>query len=249
LPAKLLPDSIFREPNDFEIVNLPAGGGVSNPFGDRLHPVAVSSLSLTFFRSGSMSVLRRLSPLGLALLLLVGVSCSAGDSTGPISSDQQQPAPSFGLIGDLTGSLTNTVGDLTGTVVGTLGSVTDLLTCSPLPYDSETQTVGPDGGVITVGRNSLAIPSGALSQPVQITAEQIRGKTNSVRFSPEGLRFQKPAVLTMNYENCALVLVQKRIVYTDEQLKILEVLRSLDLFRARAVSAPIDHFSRYAIAY
>ena len=77
----------------------------------------------------------------------------------------------------------------------------------------------------------------------------MRGKTNSVRFSPEGLRFQKPAVLTMNYQNCALVLLQKKIVYTDEQLKVLEVLRSLDLFRSRTVSAPIDHFSRYAVAY
>src|SRR3954469_10182994 len=195
-----------------------------------------------------MSVLRRLSPFGLALLLLVGVSCTAGDTTGPVSNDQQ-PAPSFGLIGDLTGGLTNTVGDLTGAVVGTLGSVTDLLSCSPLPYDSDTETIGPEGGVITVGRNSLVVPRGALTERVRITAEQVRGKTNSVRFSPEGLQFQQPAVLTMNYENCALVLLQKRIVYTDEQLKVLEVLRSLDLFRARTVSAPIDHFSRYAVAY
>ena len=28
----------------------------------------------------------------------------------------------------------------------------------------------------------------------------------------------------MNYENCALVLLQKKIVYTDEQLKVLEML-------------------------
>jgi hypothetical protein len=38
-------------------------------------------------------------------------------------------------------------------------------------------------------------------------------------------------------------------VYTDENLKILEVLRSLDLFGKRTVTAPIDHFSRYAVAY
>ena len=195
-----------------------------------------------------MRVLRRFSPFGLALLLLVGVSCTAGDTTGPVSNDQQ-PAPSFGLIGDLTGGLTNTVGDLTGSLVGTLGSVTDLLTCSAQPYDSDSETIGPEGGIITVGKHSLVIPRGALSEPVTITAEQISGKTNSVRFSPEGLHFQQPAYLTINYENCALVLVQKRIVYTDEQLKVLQVLRSLDLFRARSVSAPIDHFSRYAVAY
>jgi hypothetical protein len=76
------------------------------------------------------------------------------------------------------------------------------------------------------------------------------GVLNSVRFSPEGLRFEKPAVLTMTYDNCALVLLQKKIVYTDEKLKILEVLtNSIDLFRKKSVQAEIDHFSRYALAY
>jgi hypothetical protein len=196
-----------------------------------------------------MSSLRRLSSISLVLLLLVGVGCTSTDTlTAPASTDQQA-APSFGLIGDLTGGLTNTVGDLTNTVVGTLGAVTDLLTCSPLPYDTESETIGPEGGFISVGRNSLFIPRGALTGRVRITAEQVRGTTNSVRFGPEGLQFEKPAVLTMNYDNCVLVLVQKKIVYTDEQLKVLEVLRSLDLFRAKVVSAQIDHFSRYAVAY
>jgi hypothetical protein len=53
----------------------------------------------------------------------------------------------------------------------------------------------------------------------------------------------------MNYRNCLVVLLKKKIVYTDESLKVLEVLRSLDLFGSRTVSAPIDHFSRYAVAY
>jgi hypothetical protein len=103
--------------------------------------------------------------------------------------------------------------------------------------------------VLKVGSHSLVIPKDALSRNVAITAEQIRGSTNSIRFSPEGLQFQKPAVLTMDYQNCALVLLQKKIVYTTEKLKILEVLTSLDLFKKKWVSAPIDHFSRYAVAY
>ena len=198
-----------------------------------------------------MSWTRRLSVIGFSLLLFAGVSCTSSDTalTEAPLVESDQPQPQFGLIGDLTGGLTNTVGDLTNTVVGTVGSVTDLLTCSALPYDSDSETIGPEGGLITVGRNSLFIPRGALTERVRITAEQVPGKTNSVRFGPEGLQFQKPAVLTMNYENCALVLLQKKIVYTDEQLKVREVLRSLDLFRSRTVSAPIDHFSRYAVAY
>jgi hypothetical protein len=181
-----------------------------------------------------------LSALALVVLLFTGVSCSP-TATGPTEAPAaagQQPDASLGIIGDLTNS-----------VVGTLGSVTDVLLCSPQPYASTTKTIGPDGGLITVGTHSLFIPPRALKTDVTITAEQVRGSTNSIRFSPEGLEFQYPAALTMRYDNCALVLLQKKIVYTDEKLKVLEVLRSLDLFRSKSVSAPIHHFSRYAVAY
>lgn len=197
-----------------------------------------------------MSWIRRFAPLGLALLLTMGVGCTSSDgSTEALGPSTEQQSPSYGLIGDLTDGLTDLTSDLTGTVVGTLGGVTDLLTCSAQPYAVTRQSIGPNGGVIRVGSHTLNIPGNAVSGTVLITAEQIPGKTNSVRFSPEGLQFEKPATLTMSYQNCALVLLQKKIVYTDEKLKILEVLGSLDLFRSRTVSAPVDHFSRYAVAY
>jgi hypothetical protein len=198
-----------------------------------------------------MRWLRRSPLFVLALLLAAGVSCTSTDTLteAPVASSTDQPSPQFGLIGDLTGGLTNTVGDVTNTVVGTLGSITDLLTCSPQPYAITSTTIGPKGGTIKVGTHQLDIPKGALEHTVKITAEQIRGSTNSVRFSPEGLHFDTPAELTMSYENCALVLLQKKIVYTTENLKILEVLSSLDLFKKKTVSAPIDHFSRYAVAW
>ncbi len=53
----------------------------------------------------------------------------------------------------------------------------------------------------------------------------------------------------MSYENCLIALPTKRIVYTNESLKVLELLKSLDLRLQRNVAAPIDHFSRYAVAY
>jgi hypothetical protein len=194
-----------------------------------------------------MSMVRRLSPIGLALLLLVGVSCTASDTTltEPHVPANQQAAPSLDLIGDLT----NTVGSVTGSVVGTLGSVTDLLTCSAQRYTKVTQTIGPSGGTIKVGSHVLIIPQNALAQPVKITAEQMSGSTNSVRFSPEGLHFQRPAVLTMSYKNCAINLLKKKIVYTDERLSILQLLFSLDYPKYDYVTSPIDHFSRYAVAY
>ncbi len=84
---------------------------------------------------------------------------------------------------------------------------------------------------------------------MRITTEQMPGKVNSVRFSSEGLRFARPATLSMGYRNCSLVLLPKRIVYTNELLKVLDILRTQDLLGPKTVTAPIDHFSRYAVAY
>ncbi|MEO8089809.1 MAG: hypothetical protein ABI703_05905 [Gemmatimonadales bacterium] len=180
----------------------------------------------------------------IVLALLAGVSCTAGDSPmGPVAQSVQQQ-PSY-LLGDLLGG----VGDVVDGTVGTVLGVTDLLVCSSEPYAITRKTIDKDGGTIQVGNHTLVIPRGALKKKTTITAEQVSGRTNSVRFSPEGLRFEKPSSLTMSYKNCLVVLLQKHIVYTDEKLNILEILRSLDLFGQKTVSAPIDHFSRYAVAY
>ena len=70
-----------------------------------------------------------------------------------------------------------------------------------------------------------------------------------MRLSPEGLTFAVPAELTMSYENCTEVMLPKRIAYTTELLKVLELLPSRDKVQSRAVTSPLDHFSRYAVAY
>jgi hypothetical protein len=112
-----------------------------------------------------------------------------------------------------------------------------------------TKVVGPKGAKIKVGSHSLEIPAGALSQDVTIVAEQVTDATNSVRFSPEGLTFAQPAVLTMSYDNCVSTAAPKSIVYTTERLNILEQLRSDDRAQTKSVVSPMEHFSRYAVAY
>jgi hypothetical protein len=183
---------------------------------------------------------RRFVALGLFAALTLGTGCTSSESpVGPSAAAPTQ-APEL-LLGGLGSTL--------GSTVSKVLSITDLLTCSSLPYATTTRTIGRDGGTVVVGQYSLKIPAGALKSNVQIRAEQMSGKVNSVRFSPEGLKFATPATLTMGYQNCALVLLPKRIVYTSELLKVLEVLRTLDLLGPKAVTAPIDHFSRYAVAY
>jgi hypothetical protein len=183
----------------------------------------------------------------LVLALSAGISCTAADSPMGPQVSEQTAQPSYLLDGLLSGD--GLVGDVVNGAVGTVLGVTDLLVCKSEPYAVREATIGSDGGTIKVGNHTLVIPRGALKKKTRITAEQMRGRTNSIRFSPAGLEFQRSASLTMSYKNCLLVLVQKKIVYTDEKLRILEVLRSLDLFGKRTVTAPIDHFSRYAVAY
>jgi hypothetical protein len=187
----------------------------------------------------------------LAFVLSAGVSCTTATEPTAISEAQPVAQPAY-LLGDLLGGVGDVVGgvvDLAGGVIGGLLKITGLLTCQEQRYDVTYQTIGPRGGTIRVGEHSLVIPKNALRRNVRIKAEQMRGPTNSVRFSPEGLQFEKQATLALNYQNCQNVEVPKTVVYTTERFEVLEILRSLDLLRLRIITAPIDHFSRYAVAY
>lgn len=182
---------------------------------------------------------------------LLAVSACSDSPTGPSTSETADP---------LLGSLLQPLEPITDPLLEPLAPVTDplielvdatlqLLTCSSLPYERTSARIGRDGGTIVVGNHRLQIPRGALKRTVTITAEQMPGRVNSVRFGPEGLHFEKPATLTMSYSNCIELLAPKQIVYTDEELTILELLKSRDINRRQTVTAPVDHFSRYAVAW
>jgi hypothetical protein len=124
-----------------------------------------------------------------------------------------------------------------------------LVLCEPQQYVSATKRIGPEGGSVRFGKHRLEIPRGALTSRVTIRAEQVTGFVNSVRLSPEGLRFAKPARLTLEYDNCASTQLSKRVAYTDELLRVLEMPVSEDYPKYEYVTGEIDHFSRYAVAY
>lgn len=165
--------------------------------------------------------------LALAIAVAILAGCSGRpDLTGP----DQDMAPSHLLSGTVQGAL---------------------LSCLPMPYQMASSTIGSAGGTVQVGPHTLVIPRGALKRSTRITAEIPGDGYSSVRFGPEGLRFAKSASLTLSYAHCQGlgVLLPKKIAYTTELLSILEILRSTDDVQARTVSAPLDHFSRYAVAY
>jgi hypothetical protein len=169
-----------------------------------------------------------------ALLALVAAatSCSPDSITGPAPEAQPEAQP--GLLDGLIG-----------------GVVDELLTCQVAETQSTTQTVGPLGGTIFVGRHSVTIPYGALTQNVEITATAPAGSHVELALAPHGLQFERRVTLRMSYADCGLVnSLLLKIAYVDPQtLSILEVLPSFpDLFRQRVVGTT-DHFSSYMLAY
>ena len=180
---------------------------------------------------------RKLTALVLAVVLAAGVSCTSDNALGPsepsapaqMTSDDQQSL--------LLGGIINSVKNL------------QLLSCSAQPNVVVTKVVGTAGGTIVVGTHQLVIPAGALARNYTIRAEQVTGRVNSVRFAPEGLQFAKPARLTLSYANCSPLLLLKRVVYTNELLRILELIPSLDNLKTKTVTGDIRHFSRYAVAW
>lgn len=191
----------------------------------------------------------------LAVTLVVGAAaCTSDIATAPTaapSATVQSPeiAPS------LTGLPLLTNGSIIGGVTGTLNDLLRLgyVRCTPQPEARAQASIGIGGGTIRAGRHTLTIPAGALSQTVTITMVAPSDSIVGVVFGPEGLTFNRsrPATLTLDYSNCggSLLNLNKRIVYSDDLLNILEILSSLDDLGSSKVSAPIKHFSRYAVHY
>jgi hypothetical protein len=135
-----------------------------------------------------------------------------------------------------------------------------LVSCRPLPYDSVTRTIGPAGGFIEVGHNWLVVPRGALSAPMTITAVAPSDTVAMVRFQPEGLHFQKSALLVLAYDNCRIPpRVTPRIALVTDAFKVVEFVTPVDVppddhrFKKahanRQVIGELQHFSNYAVAW
>ena len=125
-----------------------------------------------------------------------------------------------------------------------------LLGCRPLPYSSATASIGPAGGELRLGPHRLSVPQGALAAPTVITGHTLGTAVVLVRLEPSGLRFARPARLTLSYAHCGLppLLGTPAIVQVDDALRLLEVLPS-QLLPGRQIAAPLEHFSNYAVAW
>ncbi len=163
----------------------------------------------------------------VAALVAVTVSCGIDRAAAP---DPTLAGPEFGALG-----------------------LSKLLKCSATPAATISLRVNQAGGTLKVGKHKLVIPAGALNRSTLITMSMEADTTNSVQLQPEGLVFNagKPAVLTLNYDNCPLPasILPRRVAYTTDGLRILQLLPSVDDKLSKKVSTNLEHFSRYAVAW
>ncbi len=114
--------------------------------------------------------------------------------------------------------------------------------------------------MLEVRHNWLVVPQGALKDTVSITAVAPSDTLALIRFQPEGLRFQKTAILVVAYDNCGVKRsVTPRIAHVTDRLDVIEFLpvaASPDDPRLKKahgghqrVVGELQHFSNYAVAW
>lgn len=109
--------------------------------------------------------------------------------------------------------------------------------------------IGPKGGTLDLGEgNTVYFPPGALHTDTAIVAHIPAGNTARVFFTPEGLHFPVPAVVTLNYSACITPSSLLAIVYLQADT-VSEVEPTITNPTSQTVTATINHFSSYAVAY
>ncbi|MEP7088155.1 MAG: hypothetical protein ABI884_12695 [Gemmatimonadota bacterium] len=119
-----------------------------------------------------------------------------------------------------------------------------------IPHDVQvSKRIGPLGGTLDLGdNNTVYFPPGALLTDTTITALVPAGNTARVFFTPEGLRFPVAAIVTLNVSPCITPTALLSVVYLQADT-VSEVRPTVNNPNASTVSAKIEHFSSYAVAY
>lgn len=150
-----------------------------------------------------------------------------------------------------------------------------LASCVPESAATVTAVIGKDGGSISVGHHTLVVPRRSLKDDVAITMQITGDSLSDVVFLPEGLKFKKskPAMLTLSYDGCSFGAPAPSrsshgnddddnsghgnhhapettgVVYLSSASQILEFRPSTIDSTAMTVTAELEHFSRYAVAW
>jgi hypothetical protein len=164
-----------------------------------------------------------------AILIVVAllIACGTGDVVSPSPQlNAQRRGEQFGLSAMMPGRL---------------------VACEQRIAAADSALIGPSGGTLRVGNNELVVPPGALTENVLLRGEVPADTVASIRLSPEGLVFRRPAGLVLDAAGCANPGEAAKVLYLDDADNVLEEIDAYYDPSWKRVAAPINHFSRYAL--
>lgn len=163
------------------------------------------------------------------LIVTVGIACSAPSITDATSHEQAVRQGSLGAP--------------------------NLIECPVNGASSNTATIGPLGGLVSVGGTSISVPAGALLSPVSITVTVPESNLMEIDISVSGTQhfvFEQPVVVTLSYSRCNRNDIDATPLsawYIDSGTKApLEPMGGVDNKLLRTVTFVTPHLSGYAIA-
>ena len=182
---------------------------------------------------------------------LLAIAACANEVTSP--PRRVLPAASAGSRGaeNRSDRATERMGVVPGLVIGPAqNQQATIVACTSRKAVESSGRFGPGGGVLAFGDSRLIIPGGALHDTVTISATPRGDGTSTVDFTPSGLHFYKPVGLILDAADCALKPGDvPSVVYLDDAGQIRETIAAFYDPHWKAVAAPIEHFSAYAIAF
>ncbi|HET7152412.1 MAG TPA: hypothetical protein VFJ29_01505, partial [Candidatus Kapabacteria bacterium] len=128
---------------------------------------------------------------------------------------------------------------------------------NPVNNNSGGQGIGANGGTVTSsdGNVQLVIPPGALSSTQSIAIQQTnsnacpQGVGTGYSFTPNGLAFNLPVVLTLHYSDSALAGGNAELLgvaYQDDNGNWFGVTGGAVDTAAKTITVPISHFSNWS---
>lgn len=130
----------------------------------------------------------------------------------------------------------------------------NLIECPVNSSSSTTATVGPLGGLVSVGGTSISIPAGALLSSVDVTVTVPESNLMEIDISVSGTEhfiFELPVVVTLSYARCTrnLGLTPLSVWYIDSDTKEpLENMGGINDPLLKTMTFVTPHLSGYAIA-
>lgn len=134
-----------------------------------------------------------------------------------------------------------------------LDGPTLLAACKVAPASSVTGTIGPAGGVLSLGGASLLVPAGALLTDTRFEVTVPSSPFAEVEIRADGhdhFRFQAPVVIAIDYSECNATATAKLTAWhiDPDTKQLLENMGGVDDKVARRVMFSTMHLSGYAIA-